>query len=328
MYGYLKSVLFMVGIISSMFVFPGMEKASLAHAAEHESAQVHLDSSSGESIASSCRHGIADESGGCHLIVPAGPASKKIHSLRASGLRQEITPAITIAASRSEFVAGLGQLDFTLTRGGDATNSLDITVEFVQTQSWLPFNSYPVTFDSGETETTLSIVGNLFSSDVTQSGDLTASVGAVSGYGVADTQVTVRVISQEGPAVTVSLDRDEYEVSEGAGEISVTLVAKAAAGVPYVDEFLVLLLSDAREAVSGPQFGEGGDFVPVLEIETFSPSDFDDEEGRLVARKDVRVTIKQDDIAEGDETFVLDPLSAHPNGRGSRCAGSGRKRMP
>ena len=42
--------------------------------------------------------------------------------------------------------------------------------------------SFTARFASGETQTTLSIPGRTFSSEVTQSGDLTASVEEVNGY--------------------------------------------------------------------------------------------------------------------------------------------------
>ena len=49
-------------------------------------------------------------------------------------------PDITIEASRAEYVAGLGNLEFTLTRGGDAAESLDVTVDLAQSREWLNNN--------------------------------------------------------------------------------------------------------------------------------------------------------------------------------------------
>ena len=49
-------------------------------------------------------------------------------------------PDITIEASRAEYVAGLGNLEFALTRGGDAAESLDVTVDLAQSREWLNNN--------------------------------------------------------------------------------------------------------------------------------------------------------------------------------------------
>ena len=71
-----------------------------------------------------------------------------------SVVRQEMTPTISIA-SGDTYVAGLGTLTFTLTRGGDVTDSLDVSVEIEQDQTWLSTTTYTVTFEADENEAEL-----------------------------------------------------------------------------------------------------------------------------------------------------------------------------
>ncbi len=81
------------------------------------------------------------------------------------------------------------------------------------------------------------------------------------------------------------------------------LVARAVPGLPYVSSFQISFSSAAREAVSGL----GGDYKPISELVSFEPSDFEEEGGSLVGRKEALVTIFEDDIHEEDEEFELHP---------------------
>ena len=109
---------------------------------------------------------------------------------------------ITIEADPAEYVAGIGPLTLRLTRGGDTTDSLGVIVNLTQTEEWLSTLSETATFAAGESETSILISPGDFSSTVTRSRSLAATIVPVADYdtsGVAQ----VRVISQEGPAVTV-----------------------------------------------------------------------------------------------------------------------------
>ncbi len=208
-------------------------------------------------------------------------------------------PQITIDASRSDYVAGLGPLVFTLNRTADASSALDVTVNITQDESWLSSTSHDLTFGAGEATTTLTFQHSDFSSAVTQSGTLTATVAAVTGYDTDDATVSVNVISQQGPAVTVSFEQSEYTVSEDAGEFRPVLVARAAAGVPYVDTFRVSVSASANEA-SSPD-----DYAPYSEILAFVTSEFTEVEGSLTATTSVVLTIVDDETHESDEQFGL-----------------------
>ncbi|MDE2844544.1 MAG: cadherin-like beta sandwich domain-containing protein, partial [Chloroflexota bacterium] len=212
-------------------------------------------------------------------------------------------PDIIIEADPAEYVAGIGPLTFTLTRGGDTTDSLGVIVNLTQTEEWLSNLSRTANFTAGDSETTIILVPADFSSSVTRNGNLAATVAPVADYdtgGVAQ----VRVISQEGPAVTVMLEHSTYTVAENAGTLEVDLVARAHSSVPRIDGFNVSIVSDAQTASSSE---DSRDFHSVSTLTRFNSSDFLLEDGVLVGSKTVTITIVDDAIYEGDETFHLHP---------------------
>ena len=122
----------------------------------------------------------------CALLLSAGAVTPAFASERSTGqeevrfqqsvVRQQMTPTISIA-SDSTYVAGLADLEFTLTREGDLTESLRVIVEIEQDQTWLSATSYSVTFEAGVDETDLTLAANIFSTEIMEDGELTASVG-------------------------------------------------------------------------------------------------------------------------------------------------------
>ena len=214
-------------------------------------------------------------------------------------MNRQMTPEITIEASRNPYVAGLGDLTFTLTRTGDTASALDVTVNLSQDQTWLSATSSAVMFAAGASTSTLSFRQFDFSTDVTQSGTLTATVDAVSGYDTGNATVSVSVISQDGPAVTVSFEKAEYSVAENAGSLEVVLVAQATTSVPYVPDFWVLVITDEIEA------SNTDDFAELRRIFLFDSSKFVDVDGSLVGEVSIVLTIADDEIREGDERFEL-----------------------
>ena len=251
-----------------------------------------------------------------------GATFETYHVLFARPSTQSL-PEITIEASRSEYVAGIGPLSYTVVRAGDTTSDLDLTLNFAEDEQWLGFPSHPITIFAGNPSATLIFRPWVFPSYVyvTRSGVLTATVAPVSGYDTSG--ATVQVISQEGPPVTVSFEEAQYSVDEGVGEFSPMLVARAAPGVPYVDEFSVAVLTKAKEANSP------GDYSALSQEINFLPGDFAEEDGLLVGRVEVSVTVNDDGDVEGDEQFGLELsiASATPWGvslldsGGTRCLG-------
>ena len=234
----------------------------------------------------------------------------KTYHIAISRPAADTVPDITIEANYSEYVSGLGNLVFTLTREGDTTNSLDLTVNLDQTQPWLTTTSHTVTFGAGDAEATLSLHYESFSNSVTQSGELTATVAPMNGYDTSGARVRVRAISQDGPAVRVALEHTEYTFDEGAGEARVVLVATAAPGVPYVPNFAVSIISEGQSETSetsGATANPLTDYLPVSASVFFNASDFQEEGGSLVGRTDAFVTIVDGSVHEGDELFHLNP---------------------
>ena len=71
-------------------------------------------------------------------------------------------PEITIEASRSEYVAGIGLLSFTVARAGDTTSDLDLTLNFAEYAEWLGFPSHPITMFAGNPSATLTLHPSVF----------------------------------------------------------------------------------------------------------------------------------------------------------------------
>ena len=222
---------------------------------------------------------------------------------------EQSLPEILIEASQNEYVADLGILSFTLSRTGDTASSLDLTVNFTQDQSWLSPTSYDITIPAGQSATSLTLFpadSGRFSSEVTQSGDLTAVVEPVAGYDTSGATVRVRVISQEGPAVTVFFEHAEYTYPEGAGDVGPILVAVAESAVPFTGNFLVTVTSRSMEANSSSSIpGQTGDYLALSRHVEFAPADFEEVNGSLVARVPAVLTILDDDLHEGDERLGL-----------------------
>lgn len=231
-----------------------------------------------------------------------GSIARNYHVAVRRILRQEAIPAITIEADPSPYVAGLGKLEFTLNRDGDAADSLDVTIDLTQDQSWLSDTRQRATFATGSAETSFVIPAIRFSSSVTQSGNLTATVTPVTGYDVSGATATVQVISQPGPAVVVTFEHPEYAVDEDAGTLDLVLVARAHTSVPRVGAFAVTASSDGQTASS---VLNAGDYLSLSLQPEFDASDFQMENGALVGRKTISVTLVDDDVYEGDEYFHI-----------------------
>ncbi len=237
-------------------------------------------------------------------VLASDGVTTKTYHLFLSRPADPSVPDITIAANTTQYTAGLGPLTYTLTREGDTADSLDVTVNFTQEQPWLSDTALTATFAAGDAESIIVIVASGFSSSVTQSGELTATVAAVTGYDTSGAIVHTRVISQEGPAVTVQIEHSEYTFDEDAGTVDITLVARAHSSVPRVAAFGASVYTQAGQATS-QNADDASDYETLSETPRFTPSDFQQEHGSLVGRKSVSLTIIDDDIYEGDELFHL-----------------------
>ena len=237
-------------------------------------------------------------------VLASDEVTTKTYHLFLSRPADPAVPDISMAANTAEYTAGLGGLSFTLTREGDTSDGLDVTVNFTQEQAWLSDAARTATFAAGDAESVLSLSPSSFSSSVTRSGEMTATVDPVAGYDTSGAIARMRVISQEGPAVTVQIEHSEYTFDEDAGTVEITLVARAHSSVTQIGEFDVSVQSQPVTAT--PMNDEDpGDYVALSATPRFSPADFQQENGSLVGRKTVSLMILDDDVIEGDEYFHI-----------------------
>ena len=239
-------------------------------------------------------------------MLAADEATARTYHSALSRTAAVTTPRVTIEANRSEYVAGLGPLVYTLTREGDVSASLEVTVNLEQTENWLTSPTSTADFDPGESLVKLILAAGRFSPSVTQSGELIATIAPVAGYDTSEAQTRIRVFSQEGPAVRVTIEHPKYTFDESVGsQATFNVVARAVAGLPYAGGFSVSVTSEPLNADPGHAEDALTDYLPLSETIYFEPSDFQDHEGVLVGRKQVALTIVDDDAYEGDEVFLV-----------------------
>ena len=220
-----------------------------------------------------------------------------------------VTPVpVTIEAEHDSIGGGLEDLVYTLTRAGDTTDALSVTVTLTQDETWLTAAnlSHTVTFNAGEAEKGLTIPAADFSLAPTTKGDLTATV---SGVGVGGDSVDVEVISIDHEPVTIAFDKNAYSFPEGgaADEVDIYLTATVDAAFPRppAEDFSVIGgLVPGTATVSE-------DFVSFSSVAmSFQPSEFT---ASVDAQQVARIlfgpsggnplVIVNDNIYEGDETF-------------------------
>ena len=105
--------------------------------------------------------------------------------------RQVQMPRITLAASRDTIIAGLEGLTLTATREAPLDSPIAVTLEVTQAQNWLTRTSFQLNFAARGSRATLVLPMSLFSSEVPESGDLTATIDSVGGYATGDATATV-----------------------------------------------------------------------------------------------------------------------------------------
>ena len=137
---------------------------------------------------------------------------------------------VTIEAEYESIGAGLEDLLFTLTREGETTDELDVTVTIVQDESWLGDSdlSHDVTFEADAATTELTIAASKFSFAPSTTGDLTATV---TGDGIDGGSETVEIISTSGPPITISYEESAYTFAEEATDEAVYVVGDARCGL-------------------------------------------------------------------------------------------------
>ena len=236
----------------------------------------------------------------------APPAATNIH---ARPMRQQEMPKITLAASRDTIIAGLETLVLTATREAPLDDPLAVTLRVTQDRNWLSRTSHQLNFAAGGSVANLNLSRAMFSSSVTQSGTLTATLDSVGGYDTEDATVAIFVVSQPNAAIRVSIDNVEYTFQENADSADVTGLAWAAADMPRGATVTFSMVTRSGTATSG------SDFAPLSETIAVQEEDYRLVNGRWTARFRVPVTLLDDEIYEGTESFglLLEPLPGTPS---------------
>ena len=212
---------------------------------------------------------------------------------------------VTIEAEHESIGAGLEDLLFTLTRAGDTTDALDVTVTITQAQTWLGNSDleHDVTFSANSATAELTITASNFSFTPSTTGNLTATVSGDDIDGGSD---TVQIISTSGPPITISYEESAYTFAEEATDEAIYVLATLDAAYPRGPgpsiSVPIAFSSRSGTAVS-PE-----DFAAITWNPNFLRSDFerDVETDPLVARKAVPgFAIVNDDIYEGSESFEM-----------------------
>ena len=167
-----------------------------------------------------------------------------------------------------------------------------------------------MTFRAGEATATLNIHAHFFAgSTVTGETALTATVQAGSGYTVGDPATASTRIRVADPAVTASFEQAAYTFDEAAGDATVAVILRTAAGVPIPHADIFFYIN--YELITGGA-SDKGDFEFSADAIKFVPSDFTADGTNFIARKEVTLAIVDDEVNEPDEalTLTLEPLAS------------------
>ena len=220
-------------------------------------------------------------------------------------MTQREEPTLTIAAGQESYTFGIDDVAFTVTRTEPIESEISGSVTMTQDHTYLPAGSLSWTFTipANETTATHTIGRSDFTGDATQSGDLTATIEAGDGYTVGTPgAATVRMVVADS-SITVRPEHAAYRFDEDDAAASVTFIARTAPDArPPSAGFSVTVTAKARPDGAGSP----DDYASLSEIIRFDPSDFVESDDEWEARKEVALTIVDDDETEGDETFDLE----------------------
>ena len=216
------------------------------------------------------------------------------------------TPAVvTIAADHEAFTARLDRVTFTLTRTEDPAAALDVAVALTQDRDLLGSEdlAHPVTFRAGEATAKLRIEEFLFEgTTVIGEATLTATVQDGSGYVAGSPASASTRIKVADPAVTVWIEKTAYTFDEGVGAGAiVAVILRTATGVPVPHDLISVSFSLKSTGLAEVNV----DYASLSVFVWAEPSDFTPTGTEFTARKEVTLTIVDDDLDEPDETLTV-----------------------
>ena len=215
---------------------------------------------------------------------------------------------VTITAETGPVVVNAyHSADFTLERSGPTDAELQVTVAITQTAPYTFGNrSWSATFGAGSSQATLSVPVVGLGQGVLQNGTMTATVQSGEGYVVGSPGSAELSMLVLDPVMHIGFEQSTLNVDEDAGRATVELVATSVEGAPAPnDDYpIVVTLSTMLSIPSDNAATSADDYVHITDEFKFSASDFQLENERWVARIQVGTAILDDELHEGDETFV------------------------
>ena len=213
---------------------------------------------------------------------------------------------------------------------------LTVTVKLTQDEEWLSDRYREVYFYPSDTIAVMKIHRSKFDTDVTESGCIVARVAKVDGYDVSKAKALVLVISVPSPVVTLSLNRAPDTFAEDGEHATQQLVARMTLGMPRGVTVAARIDTRGKESFPAKYTATAGeDFETLEKTLVIAEDEYELEDSWWVARTNLSLSIFDDDMREGTETFELgaNPPSDQSdkarflNVDGSRCWGRCRLAM-
>ena len=220
-------------------------------------------------------------------------------------MNQSVGVVVSIAAERSPVTEGAGaHAVFTLQRAGSILEALTVGVSVTETASFIA-GSAPseVTFTAGAAQASLSVALDDDTVGEFDGGTITAALDDGDGYAVSITAgaAVVRVIDDD-ERLRVGFAAPAPEVAEGAGAVTLTVVARTAPGVEPVALGDGTVELETRAGTAAAELDFTARSAVALGIGT---GDWQADGDGHVARTEVEIAILDDALHEGNESFTV-----------------------
>ena len=220
--------------------------------------------------------------------------------------REASAPTVTISADKTSAAFKVDDITYTLTHSGLTTAAVPVTVTLTQTKDFLADTALTqsVTIPAGQSAATFMVAAASFqlfaAGTLVEDGTLTATVQDGTGYDLG-TPASVGVAIVIG--VTIRIDQASYSVSEAGVGLTVKAIARTRPGAPQPTSNTSRMLFDFTD-------GTAIEFTDFESIDAFgvdfSPSHYSlQSDGAWQAEDTYVISVTDDDLYEGDETFTL-----------------------
>ena len=215
---------------------------------------------------------------------------------------------VTITAETGPVVVNAyHSADFMLERSGPTDAELEVTVAITQTDPYtIDTRPWPATFGAGSSQATLSLPVVGIGQGVLQSGTMIATVQSREGYVVGNPGSAELSMLVLDPVMHIGSAQSSLSVDEDVGRATVELVATSVEGAPAPnDDYPIRVTLSTMPSSPGDNAATASeDYVHITDEFVFGASDFQIENERWVARIQAGTVIHDDELHEGEETFV------------------------